>query len=228
MDFVSLLAVLFRPRATFERLVVRRPLAAPLLTGAVVFLVLAYVTLQITAGALASGAVAAPPGAAERLRAVGWIPVALAPVGMAAQWLGAGLLLWAAALVVGARISLRGSLVVAAYGSVPVVLGRAADVALAALRGGPPSGLPSAQELASLAALVPDAAGGGWPGAVAGHVNAFTVGTLALWSLGMRVFVGDSPGGGRGAGALAWSVATFVAVAATHFTREMSRGLVPG
>jgi hypothetical protein len=187
---VDLVRVLFEPVPVFERVRERPKFLAPWLALSVLLVVVTYLTLPYTQAAMATRMAAVaqqtPDAAAQASRFQG-IGVALAPVGMLiGLLLGAGVLWLLVMLLAGGDAKYRTLLSVAAYTALPSILLQAAGFVVLQLKG--VESVTSFEDLRpplGLNLLAPSITG--FTGAVLAGINPFSIWSMILTAIGVRV-----------------------------------------
>lgn len=186
----DLITVLFSPGTVFERVRERPKFLMPALTLAVVATVLTYLMMPFTQAAMAeriAQAVQQNPQAAGQMERFQSIGVAFAPIGLFIGLLVAAGLLWLLVmLLAGGEAKFKTLLSVATYTAVPSILMQVAGLLVLQMKG--VDAVTSMQDLRpafGLNLLAPTM--GGFAGAVLGGINPFSIWSMILTAIGIRV-----------------------------------------
>jgi hypothetical protein len=178
--------VLFAPSDTFRGLRERKPLLAPWLVVSGFSLLLTWGVASVSERAL--GHLMQGVDAAPTLGPLRWLSVAATPATVMLRWCAIAAVLWAPAAIFSGAVTYRGVLSVVAYSSVPGVLGKGIDLAVAWFRGPELSAdlAPRFVPATSLGALFPSIGQSPWASAALEQLGFFSLWTVALWAIGLR------------------------------------------
>jgi len=178
--------VLFAPVTTFRELREHRPLLAPWLVVSALSMLLTLGVVSVSQRALLhlTAGLDSPP----TLGPLPWVSVTAAPAGVLVRWCVIAAVLWAPGALVSGAVTYRGVLSIVAYSSVPDVLGKGVDLAVAWFRGPELSAemAPVFSSATSVGALFPAVGQGAWASAALEQLGLFSLWSVVLWVIGLR------------------------------------------